>query len=63
MSSGLIKMDSGFCNIIELCLVKSSILGNSTLWQVLANWLTYVYKPMTKKKVVFIIILFGLCII
>ena len=40
-----------------------SILGNSTLWQVLANWLTYVYKPMTKKKVVFIIILFGLCIV
>ena len=40
---------------------KASILGNSPLGQVLANLSTY--KCMSRTNVIFIVILFGLCIV
>ena len=64
MSSGLIKVLLVFVTLQSSGRIrgKVSILGNSLLGQVLANWLTYAYKPMTKKKAEFIVILFGLCV-
>ena len=71
MSSGLIKVLSGVCDIRDLCLVEcgrvevgeASFPGNIPLGQVLPDWSTYADKPMTKEKVGFIVILFGLWIV
>ena len=53
MSSGLSKVPPVFCDITELSGrmgENASVPGNSPLRQVLANWSTYAYKPMSKKK-------------
>ena len=53
MSSGLSKVPPVFCDFTELSGrmgENASVPGNSPLRQVLANWSTYAYKPMSKKK-------------